>query len=202
MTIPWDGVTTFDTTSKYMYSQFCPSQIYWDRGNGFNLRKFYLFWVRTITANRPEQTFDFDFLNCANLTLAELTVCGFRTGTCTGRETREDYPYVVETYQSGGGGELFIIRVGYFVLSIFVRQSKLISTGGEKIVCFIMIPFIFRSYIKFPLHVVQWNLIITSLDITKPSYNKVILLVRALCFSPWYNKVIIMVPGSSLGSTV
>ena len=40
------------------------------------------------------------------------------------------------------------------------------------------------------LHV-QWNLVIKRSDITKPSYNKVILLVPALyisLFLPWYNE--------------
>ena len=55
---------------------------------------------------------------------------------------------------------------------------------------------------------VQWNLVIKRSDITKPSYNKVILLVPALYISLFvypditrnltYNKVIFMVPRSSL----
>ena len=51
---------------------------------------------------------------------------------------------------------------------------------------------------------VQWNLAIKSSDITKPSYNKVIILVPALLyrifcpFLPWYNKVIFMFPRSLL----
>ena len=53
---------------------------------------------------------------------------------------------------------------------------------------------------------VQWNLVIKRPDITKPSSNKVILLVPPLyifVFSPWYekpdiNKVIFMVPRTSL----
>ena len=55
---------------------------------------------------------------------------------------------------------------------------------------------------------VQWNLVIKRSDITKPSYNKVILLVPALYISLFvypditrnltYNKVIFMVPRTSL----
>ena len=56
---------------------------------------------------------------------------------------------------------------------------------------------------------IQWNLVIKRSDITKPSYNKVILLVPALYnvslyFCPdtmrnlMYNKVIFMVPRTSL----
>ena len=53
---------------------------------------------------------------------------------------------------------------------------------------------------------VQWNLIITRSDITKSSYNEVILaaLYISLFFYPdimsltWYNKVIFMVPRTSL----
>ena len=54
---------------------------------------------------------------------------------------------------------------------------------------------------------VQWNLVIKRSDITKPSYNKVILLVPAIYISLFfypdimrncYNKVIFMVPRSLL----
>ena len=42
------------------------------------------------------------------------------------------------------------------------------------------------------IHHVQWNLVIKRSDITKPSYNKVFLLVPAhyiyIFFLPWYNK--------------
>ena len=51
---------------------------------------------------------------------------------------------------------------------------------------------------------VQWNLVITSSDITKAFYNKVILLVQDFCillllfFLTDYNKFIVIVPMSSL----
>ena len=58
---------------------------------------------------------------------------------------------------------------------------------------------------------IQWNLVIKRSDITKPSYNKVILLVPALYISLFfypevpditrnliYNKVIFMIPRTSL----
>ena len=37
------------------------------------------------------------------------------------------------------------------------------------------------------LKIVQWNLVIKRSDITKPSYNKVILLVLALCISLFFD---------------
>ena len=50
-----------------------------------------------------------------------------------------------------------------------------------------------RSFTTPPINwVLQWNLVIKRSDITKPSYNKVILLVPALyiffVFLPWYNE--------------
>ena len=43
-----------------------------------------------------------------------------------------------------------------------------------------------QQLLKLTQHVVQWNLVIKRSDITKPSYNKVILLVPALYISLFF----------------
>ena len=42
---------------------------------------------------------------------------------------------------------------------------------------------------KCVLHNIQWNLVIKRSDITKPSYNKVILLVPALIFLSFFTLI-------------
>ena len=79
--------------------------------------------------------------------------------------------------------EPYTMYSGTMLYSVTTR-----TFGPYKVPCYI----VFINVNLVIKNTVQWNLVMKSSDITKPSYNKVILVVPALCislfFSPWYNE--------------